>query len=54
MYQIKIESVPGECKVKVYVEKTIIYFETDSQEESQRQANRFVLELLKDTGRVGY
>lgn len=54
MYKIKIEAVPCECKVKVYVENVVIVFEADSQEESHREANRFVLELLKDTGRLGY
>ena len=54
MYKIRIETVPGECLVKVFVEDNLIVFEADTQEECKKDANKFVLELLKETGRVGY
>ena len=54
MYKIKVEVNPHEPQVLVYVEGNVVVFEADTQEESKRNANDFVIQLLKDTGRIGY
>lgn len=54
MYNIRVEVSPHECVVKVYVENNVIVFEADTIEEVKKDANKFVIDLLKETWRVSY
>lgn len=46
MYQVKVYELKNEWVVEF--ERVRVSFETE------KQANKFVIELLKETGRIGY
>ena len=48
MYNIKVVDTPTKTGVFVYFDNVKIFFE------DPEKANKFILELLKDTGRIGY
>lgn len=48
MYNIRFEDTATKCGKYLIVENNKIYFE------SEEEAHKFLITLLKDTGRIGY
>lgn len=52
MYEIQVKEL--EYETEVTVEGVTITFSHENSKEHRKMANEFILNLLKNTGRIGY